>query len=364
MTISPMLSMKTINFSSRFFAPVVLALAVTSMASAATLLDVTDSVVVTDPTQQGRLARNNFVGQDWGDDEVFPGVVNTGVTYHYKAYTIPAASIQPGGFVQIILDDQGENQGNIFVSAYQNSYNPNSAGAPDFGFDTNWLGDNGFSGNFFGGTASLSFQVKVPVGADLVIVVNNTAGNNGGTDEPYRLIAQAYTDAAFTSPPIFSGAATNITAEATGPNGAVVSFATPVAKDADDNNAAIVCSPASGSTFPLGVTTVTCTANGADGSVSTRMSTVTVQDTKPPAITVPANITVQVARRQTSAVVTFAVSAHDLVDGTVAATASPASGSSFPVGTTAVTVMAHDSHGNFAAKSFTVTVTKKKKKKR
>jgi hypothetical protein len=356
--------MKTINFSSRFFAPLVLALAVTSIASAATILDTTDSVAVTDPTQQGRLSRNNFVGQDWGDDEAFPGVVNTGVTYHYKAYTIPAASIQPGGFVQIILDDQGENQGNIFVSAYQNSYNPNSAGAPNFGFDTNWLGDNGFSGNFFGGTDSVSFQVKVPPGADLVIVVNNTAGGNGGTDEPYRLIAQAYSDAAFNSPPIFSNVSGNITKEATGPNGAVVTYPTPTATDTDGNPATVVCSPPSGSTFPLGVTTVTCTATGADASVSTSTFTVTVQDTTPPVITVPGNITITVTRRQTNAVVTFAVSAHDLVDGNVTATAVPPSGSVFPLGTTSVTVTAQDSHGNFAAKSFSVTVQKKKKKKR
>lgn len=357
-----MLPMKTIYFFSRFIACLFLTVILTSVSSAATILDVTDSVAVTDPTQQGRLSRNNFVGQDWGGDESFPGVVNTAVTYHFKAYTIPAASVQPGGFVQIILDDLGANQGNIFVSAFQNSYNPNSAGAPNFGFDTNWLGDNGFSGNFFGGTASVSFQVRVPPAADLVIVVTNTGGGNIGTNEQYRLIAQSYTDPAFTSPPIFSSVS-NITKEATGPNGAVVTFATPTAKDADDNNAAIVCSPASGSTFPLGVTNVICTATGADGSVSAKIFTVTVQDTTPPLITAPGNITV-VIKRGNSAVVTFAVSAHDLVDGNVTATATPASGTTFPVGTTSVTVTAHDSHGNFAAKSFSVTVQKKKKKKR
>ena len=363
MTISPMIPMKTINFfSARFIACLFLAVAMTSVASAATILDVTDSVAVTDPTQQGRLSRNNFVGQDWAGDEPFPGPFNTAVTYHYRTYTIPAASIQPGSFVQIILDDQGPNQGNIFVSAYQNSYNPNSAGAPNFGFDTNWLGDNGFSGNFFGGTDTVSFQVIVPPGADLVIVVNNAGANNVGTGEPYRLIAQAYTDPAFTSPPIFANVSGNITKEATGPNGAVATFTTPAATDTDGNPAVVVCSPNSGSTFPLGTTTVTCTATGADASVSTKTFTVTVQDTTPPVITVPSNITVQVNRGQTSAVVTFAVSAHDTVDGNVTATATPPSGSTFPIGTTSVTVTAHDSHGNFAAKSFSVTVKKKKKR--
>jgi hypothetical protein len=124
---------------------------------------------------------------------------------------------------------------------------------------------------------------------------------------------------------------------------------------------AVVCAPPSGSSFKPGSTAVTCTATGADGSISTKTFTVTVQDTTPPVITVPANITVTI-KRGNSAVVTFSVSAHDLVDGNVAATATPPSGSTFPVGTTSVTVMAHDSHGNFAAKSFSVTVKKKKRR--
>jgi hypothetical protein len=353
--------MNKINLSSRYTAGLFLALAISSMASAATILDTTDAVATTDPTQQGRLSRNNFVGQDWGGDESFPGVINPGVTYHYKTYTIPSASIQPGSFVQIILDDLGENQGTVFVSAFQNSYMPNSAGSPNFGFDTNWLGDNGFSGNFFGGTDTVSFQVIVPNGADLVVVVTNTGGNNVGTGEPYRLIVQAYTDPAFTSPPIFNSPPSNVTAEATGPGGAVVNFSTPTANDTDGNSASVVCSPASGSTFPLGMTPVTCTATGADASVGTEMFNVIVQDTTPPVITIPANITVLVKGRTSSAVVTFTVSAHDAVDGNVTATAVPHSGSTFQLGTTSVTVTAHDSHGNFAAKSFSVTVTKKKK---
>jgi hypothetical protein len=125
-----------------------------------------------------------------------------------------------------------------------------------------------------------------------------------------------------------------------------------------------VCAPASGSTFPLGTTPVTCTATGADGSVSTTMFNVTVHDTTGPVITTPSNISVQAAKKATSAVVTFAVSAHDLVDGNVPAIATPPSGSSFPVGTTTVHVTAQDSHGNMSSKNFTVTVTQKKKKKK
>jgi hypothetical protein len=364
MSISPISQMNTIKFPIRLTIGLLFALAISPMASAFTIFDTTSSVSTSDPTQQGRLSRNNAVGQDWGLDEAFPGIVNTGVTYHYHTYTIPSASIQPGRFVQIILDDLGPSQGNIFVSAYQNFYAPNSGVAPLFGFDANWLGDNGFSGNFFGGSDTVSFQVQVPAGADLVLVVTNTGGGNVGTGEPFRLIAQAYTDPAFTSPPIFNNVSSNITAEATGPNGAAVSFTSPTALDADNQNASVVCAPASGSTFPLGTTPVTCTATGADGSVSTTMFNVTVHDTTGPVITTPSNISVQAAKKATSAVVTFAVSAHDLVDGNVPAIATPPSGSSFPVGTTTVHVTAQDSHGNMSSKNFTVTVTQKKKKKK
>ena len=46
-------------------------------------------------------------------------------------------------------------------------------------------------------------------------------------------------------------------AEATGPGGAVVTF-TATATDTVDGSITPVCTPASGSTFALGPTTVTC----------------------------------------------------------------------------------------------------------
>lgn len=54
---------------------------------------------------------------------------------------------------------------------------------------------------------------------------------------------------------------------------------------------------------------------------------------------------------------TFAATATDLVDGSVAVTCIPASGGTFAPGTTTVNCSATDSHGNTATGSFTVTVT-------
>jgi|GEM_PF-3071019 len=78
-------------------------------------------------------------------------------------------------------------------------------------------------------------------------------------------------------------------------------------------------------------------------------------DTIPPAITAPANITVE-ATGPNGAVVTFTATAQDNVDGAVNVTASPASGSTFPLGTTHVGLAASDAAHNTATASFDVTV--------
>jgi fibronectin type 3 domain-containing protein len=79
-------------------------------------------------------------------------------------------------------------------------------------------------------------------------------------------------------------------------------------------------------------------------------------DTTPPVITVPADMTVP-ATGPSGAVVTYTATATDDVDGALTPSCAPASGSTFPVGTTTVTCTATDSHANSASKTFTVTVT-------
>jgi hypothetical protein len=58
----------------------------------------------------------------------------------------------------------------------------------------------------------------------------------------------------------------DITAAATGPEGATVTYVATAADD-EGNPIAVACSPASGSTFPLGQTSVTCSATDSSGSV-------------------------------------------------------------------------------------------------
>jgi len=95
--------------------------------------------------------------------------------------------------------------------------------------------------------------------------------------------------------------------------------------------------------------------DGPDANVYAVSFDVTVVDTTPPALHLPADITTQ-ATGNSQAIVTYTATATDLVDGPVPVSCSPASGSSFPAGTTMVTCSATDAHGNTATGSFTMSV--------
>lgn len=146
-----------------------------------------------------------------------------------------------------------------------------------------------------------------------------------------------------------------ITVEATAPNGATVTFA-PTADDIVDGAIVPDCTPASGSVFALGSHQVDCTATDVAGNISVPASfSVTVVDTTPPAITVPATTTAE-ATGASGASVTYSASATDLVNGSVAPSCLPSSGSTFPIGDTTVTCTASDLTGNSDSASFTVSV--------
>jgi outer membrane protein assembly factor BamB len=69
------------------------------------------------------------------------------------------------------------------------------------------------------------------------------------------------------TPPVLS-VPTDLTVEATGPAGATVVFSA-TATDDSDPNPVVTCTPPSGSIFPIGTTTVTCTATDASGNSAT-----------------------------------------------------------------------------------------------
>ncbi|MCH8990736.1 MAG: HYR domain-containing protein, partial [Acidobacteria bacterium] len=127
--------------------------------------------------------------------------------------------------------------------------------------------------------------------------------------------------------------------------------------EADDNcpGAAIICSPPSGSSFPVGQTTVTCVATDAAGNQDSCTFIVTVQDVEPPVAACPGDITLPNDPDSCGAVISFAIDATDNCPG-VSVSAAPAPGSFFPVGETSVKVIATDSAGNTDTCNFIVTV--------
>ncbi len=157
-----------------------------------------------------------------------------------------------------------------------------------------------------------------------------------------------------TTPPVLTLPG-NLLVEATGPAGAVVTFSTS-ALDAVSGSRPTTATPASGSTFPLGQTTVNVTATDAAGNTANGNFTVTVRDTTPPTLPTLTNRTRE-ATGPSGAVVTFSLgNATDAVSGNRTCTATPPSGSTFPIGTTTVSVSASDAAGNPASGSFKVTV--------
>jgi len=135
--------------------------------------------------------------------------------------------------------------------------------------------------------------------------------------------------------------------------GAVVEFGI----DASDNCAGytVEADVASGSTFPVGTTLVTVTATDGAGNTNVCTFNVTVNDTEDPVAICPDDIIVGNDPGTCGAVVQFAIDATDNCAG-YTVEADVASGATFPLGTTLVTVTATDGAGNTNVCTFNVTV--------
>ncbi|MFN8224164.1 MAG: HYR domain-containing protein [Gaiellales bacterium] len=161
------------------------------------------------------------------------------------------------------------------------------------------------------------------------------------------------------SPPTFT-APSAIVVEANGPGGAKATYSVTAA----DNGTpllpgAVTCAPASGSSFPLGVTAVGCTAADPLGNVGTVAFDVLVRDSTPPTL-LAADITVASTsaagiRKEDPAMVAFLGSLRgtDLVSSVDVSTNAP---DLFPVGVTPLVVRARDVAGNLTQRTVKVTV--------
>jgi HYR domain len=156
-----------------------------------------------------------------------------------------------------------------------------------------------------------------------------------------------------TTPPVLK-LPSDLTKEATSRNGAQIRFAASATDDVD-GPVPVTCTPASGSTFPLGATPVACVAIDRAGFAASGGFTVNVLDSMPPSLKLPDGLTEE-ATSKDGAQVRFAASATDQVDGSVPVACAPASGDIFPLGDTPVTCSAIDAAGFAAIGDFTVKV--------
>ncbi len=139
--------------------------------------------------------------------------------------------------------------------------------------------------------------------------------------------------------------------------GAVVTYPPPTVSDNCPGVGTPSCTPPSGSFFPKGTTPVNCTVTDASGNPGNCSFNVTVNDTQPPSLMCPMNISQPNTLNQCGAVVNYdAPKVTDNCPGAGAATCTPPSGSFFPKGTTPVNCTATDASGNSAGCSFTVTI--------
>ncbi|HET9846985.1 MAG TPA: HYR domain-containing protein [Candidatus Dormibacteraeota bacterium] len=240
---------------------------------------------------------------------------------------------------------------------------PTGTGLNDSGQTVGLLSTEGGASGFLYQGARIEDLNWVIDPASPWIVADARAINNAGQiaalgrmvsgSAPHALLLSPITQADST-PPVVTVPSAPVVAEATGPNGAAVSF-TASASDPDNGPVPVSCSPASGSAFALGTTTVTCTATDAAGNLGSASFKVVVRDTTPPALMLSSDITVN-ATSPAGAVVFFAAMASDLVDGAVPVNCARPSGSTFAIGTTTVVCSASDKSGNTATGSFNVHV--------
>jgi HYR domain len=120
------------------------------------------------------------------------------------------------------------------------------------------------------------------------------------------------------TPPVLT-LPSDMTVEATSSAGAAVNF-TVMASDAQDGDltSSVVCTPSSGSTFPLGETTVNCSVTDAGGLSASGSFNVKVQDTTAPVFSgVPSGVTTLIAANINGAqldIAALGISAADVGD--------------------------------------------------
>ena len=203
-------------------------------------------------------------------------------------------------------------------------------------------------------TKAVTYTSSTP--GTYVVSVTATGGAQGSTFQVGSATTTIIVTQSDTTPPVVT-VPTDFSVEATSAAGATVTF-TATANDVVSGSLTPTCSPASGSTFQLGPTLVTCSATDAAGNTGSNSFTVTVVDTTAPVITVPTGpLRVGSSNSDSTPIpVTYPVpvTATDAVDPAPVitcvddgsgATSLGVNGGTFPIGKTTVTCTATASGG-------------------
>ncbi|MFN8297139.1 MAG: HYR domain-containing protein [Chitinophagales bacterium] len=284
------------------------------------------------------------------------GQVNLAQSFKPSQSTITGASI--------FLTNNSAGSGNITIQLYSNL--PNAGGS--------LLASGTVNGAVSNSWAQVTWpSVSVTPGNTYYLVFSGSNTSQciaGNTGNGYPN-GQVYANSGYMPFPSFdytfqtfyngSGCPDNISVNnTTGTCGVVVTYIAPIGTD---NCPGVTTTRtdglASGSTFPVGITTNTFTVTAANGASSSCSFTVTVTDVEAPTITCPANMPVNNTTGTCGAVVTYtAPTGTDNCPGaTTTQTGGLASGATFPVGVTTNTFRVTAANGASSSCSFTVTVT-------
>jgi Tol biopolymer transport system component len=241
------------------------------------------------------------------------GSVNATVSAdgRYVAFRSLASNLAPGdtnGFVDVFVRDRQTNTTTRVSVAADGSQANNTSFDPTISADGRYVAFTGEATNLVPGDTNNAYDVflsnlssgalervnltesgtqtsrgqgpAITADGRYVAFFSNASGlvpgDTNSTDDVFVRDLADVTAPALTLPG-------SVTAEATGPDGAAVTYAVSASDDTDPDPV-VDCTPASGAGFGRGTTTVSCTATDDTGNTATGSFTVTVADTTAPTV--------------------------------------------------------------------------------
>ncbi|OYU56650.1 MAG: hypothetical protein CFE25_05335 [Chitinophagaceae bacterium BSSC1] len=290
-----------------------------------------------------------------GLDVFIAGSSDPLVNFH-RMRNITPITLPVGNYSIVALGYNGsELNGNSGVAGYPATNTNSNSGAIVFTggaragstlFDFPGSADSGPASRYHAGTFSYSTGNS---GKTVVLSVIDSYGNTGTATAKVTVLDTI-------KPNIVAPA--NISVNATSAAGAIVTYVAPVGTDNCSATTVRTSGLASGSTFPIGVTTVTYKVTDASGNTASASFTVTVAGLAP-VIVAPANITVNATTNTCGAAVSFAATEATAIPAstiTYTENGQPVvSGATFSTGVHTITATATNAVGSSSA-SFTITV--------